>query len=153
MAHRTCIHIKNFMHSMNRYVLIADDDSDDIILMEEAFRRKKITEKLVSVRNGFALLNHLYSITDSAEWPKLILLDLNMPLKNGRDTLTEIKQDPLLKKIPVVIYSTTDNQQEIKRCYELGANSYVVKPSAFEQILSTVEAIHNYWCQTASVAF
>lgn len=141
------------MNNINRYVLIADDDRDDIILMEEAFRRKRIAEELISVNNGYALLNHLYSITDSSQWPQLILLDLNMPLKNGRDTLTELKQDPLLKKIPVIIYSTTDNQQEIKRCYELGANSYVVKPAAFEQILATVEAIHTYWCQTASVAF
>ena len=141
------------MNVSDRYVLIADDDKDDIDLMEEAFRRKKIAEKLVSVQNGIELLNHLHSISDGSQWPQFILLDLNMPEKDGRETLIEIKQHASLKKIPVIIYSTTDDRREIKECYELGANSYVVKPVIFDKLLHTVEMIHAYWCKTATVAF
>jgi len=141
------------MDISSRYVLIADDDKDDIALIEEAFRRKNINEKLVSVHNGTELLNHLYSISDSSQWPQIILLDLNMPEKDGRETLIEIKQHASLKKIPVIIYSTTDDRREIKKCYELGANSYVIKPVVLEKLLYTVEMIHAYWNKTATVAF
>jgi CheY-like chemotaxis protein len=142
-----------FMNGFNRYVILADDDNDDIVLMEEAFNRKKLPEKLVSVKNGDELIKHLYAINDKRRWPRLILLDLNMPGKNGRETLVELKAHPYLKTIPVVIYSTTNDHKEIKECYELGANSYVVKPAAFEKLLRTVEIIQAYWCQTAVVSF
>lgn len=132
---------------------MADDDKDDIALMEEAFERKKINEKLVAVRNGNDLLHYLYSITDRTDWPQLILLDLNMPDKNGMEALMAIKQDSTLKSIPVVIFSTSDNDNQIKECYDLGANSYIVKPVGFDRLLSTVETIHSYWCRTVSVAF
>lgn len=141
------------MSSHNRYVLMADDDKDDIALMEEAFERKKINEKLVAVRNGNDLLHYLSSITDTASWPQLILLDLNMPDKNGKETLMAIKQNLSLKSIPVVIFSTSGEDSQIKECYALGANSYIVKPAGFEKLLSTVETIHSYWCKTVSVAF
>lgn len=134
-----------------RYVLLADDDKDDVVLMEEAFYRKGVTEKLVSVKDGDELLTYLYALNDSSKWPRVILLDLNMPGKGGRETLAELKQHRSLKTIPVVIYSTTSDQTEIKQCYELGANSYVVKPSGFEKLLITVENIHSYWFQTAAV--
>jgi len=141
------------MYGSHRYVLFADDDKDDISLMEEAFRKKNITEKLVSVQNGNELLNYLYSINGNNKLPQLILLDLNMPAKGGKETLAELKQHASLKTIPVIIYSTSDNPIEIKECYKLGANSYVVKPTTFDKLLQTIEVIHSYWCKTATVSF
>ena len=139
------------MQGSYRYVLLADDDKDDVVLMEEAFYRKGVTEKLASVKDGNELLKYLYALNDRSKWPRLILLDLNMPGKGGRETLIELKQHHSLKMIPVVIYSTTSDQSEIKQCYELGANSYVVKPAAFEKLLHAVDNIRSYWCQTAAV--
>jgi CheY-like chemotaxis protein len=79
------------------------------------------------------------------------LMDLNMPKKNGREALQELKQHPIYKSIPVIVYTTTKNEQEIRRCYELGANSYVVKPARFEALLKVVEDIRSYWFNTVSI--
>jgi CheY-like chemotaxis protein len=140
------------MSSVQRYVIIADDDKDDITLLEEAFKRRQIREELVKVHDGSELLAYLQGVSEKGRWPQLILLDLNMPHKDGRETLAELKQHATLKKIPVVIYSTSNDQEEIKACYEMGANSYVVKPSEFDKLLHTVDVIHAYWCKTVSVA-
>src|SRR5690606_7056081 len=78
-------------------------------------------------------------------FPRFVLLDLNMPKKDGREVLKEIKQDPQLQQIPVVIFSTTNNEQEMRRCYELGANSYITKPNSFEALVRTVAALRSYW--------
>jgi CheY-like chemotaxis protein len=83
--------------------------------------------------------------------PGFILLDLNMPKKDGREVLMEIKQHPVFKKIPVIVFTTTKNEIEIKRCYELGANSYIVKPISFDALLKVIENIRSYWFQTASI--
>jgi len=83
--------------------------------------------------------------------PGFILLDLNMPKKDGREVLKELKQHPVFKKIPVIVFTTTKNEIEIKRCYELGANSYIVKPISFDALLKVVENIRSYWFHTASI--
>jgi CheY-like chemotaxis protein len=88
---------------------------------------------------------------EEADFPGFILLDLNMPKKDGREVLKELKQHHLYKRIPVVIFTTTNNEAEIKRCYELGANTYVVKPANFDMLLSVLSDIRNYWLQTASI--
>ena len=101
------------------------------------------------------LLNYLENILvtypDEKNLPCVILLDLNMPKKDGREALKELKQHPIFKKIPVIVFTTTKNEIEIKRCYELGANSYVVKPLTFDELLMVVENIRSYWFQTASI--
>jgi CheY-like chemotaxis protein len=74
-----------------------------------------------------------------------------MPKKDGREVLKELKQNQELKKIPVVIFSTTNNEQEMRRCYELGANSYITKPNSFESLLKTVAALRSYWMHTTSI--
>jgi len=81
-----------------------------------------------------------------------MLLDLNMPKKDGREVLKELKLHPELKKIPVVIFSTTNNEQEMRRCYELGANSYITKPNSFENLLKTVAALRSYWTHPTDMA-
>ncbi len=107
------------------------------------------------MENGVELLKFLNDISQNSSresvFPGFILLDLNMPKKSGREVLQEIKQHPVFKTIPVIVYTTTKNESEIKRCYELGANTYIVKPARFEALLKVVEGIRSYWLTTASI--
>src|ERR1043165_1322301 len=137
------------------FILIAEDDADDRFLLQAAFQENGFKDRLQFVDNGVELMEFLASIPTGGEeplpLPKFILLDLNMPKKDGREVLREIKQHPELKKIPVVIFSTTNNEQEMRRCYELGANSYITKPNSFESLLKTVAALRSYWMHTTSI--
>jgi two-component system response regulator len=107
------------------------------------------------VENGVELLDFLSSIqekrTNGNHYPGLILLDLNMPKKDGREALKEIKQHPVFRKIPVIVFTTTKNENEIKYCYELGANTYVVKPVSYDALIKVIDDIRNYWFNTASI--
>ena len=136
-------------------VLVAEDDADDRFLLQTAFREKGYQERVEFVENGVELLNFLADQSrksfEERLFPGFILLDLNMPKKDGREVLREMKQHPDFKRIPVVVFTTTKNENEIKRCYELGANTYVVKPISFDALLRVVEDIRNYWFNTASV--
>lgn len=139
----------------NLQILIAEDDADDRYLIGTAFAEKGYSEKIDFVENGVELLSYLENILitspDEKNLPCVILLDLNMPKKDGREALKELKQHPIFKKIPVIVFTTTKNEIEIKRCYELGANSYVVKPLTFDDLLMVVENIRSYWFKTASI--
>jgi CheY-like chemotaxis protein len=137
-------------------ILIAEDDADDRYLLQTAFAEIGFPERIDFVENGIEVLNYLDNIYTSNDMevkalPGFILLDLNMPKKDGREVLKELKQHPVFKKIPVIVFTTTKNEIEIKRCYELGANSYVVKPISFDALLKVVENIRSYWFQTASI--
>jgi len=135
----------NKLHK-ERYLLIAEDDEDDRQLMQTAFAAKGFTEKLVFMDNGEELLNYMYNVhSTKSQAPVFVMLDLNMPKKDGKETLREIKQHPELRKTPVVIFSTTSNQQVINNCYELGANSYILKPPVYESLLQAVELLSKYW--------
>jgi len=132
--------------SRERYLLIAEDDEDDRQLMQIAFAAKGFTEKLIFMENGEELLNYMYAAHENkSSAPIFVLLDLNMPKKDGKETLREIKQHPELRKTPVVIFSTTNNQQVINNCYDLGANSYILKPPVYESLLQAVELLKKYW--------
>lgn len=135
------------------YILIAEDDADDRFLLQTAFTENGFEDRLQFVENGVEVMEHLYSISnnEAAQLPRFILLDLNMPKKDGREVLKEIKQNAEWKKIPVVIFSTTSNEQEMLRCYELGANSYVTKPNSFEHLLEIVATLREYWVQTSTL--
>ena len=136
------------------FILVAEDDSDDRFLLQTAFKEKGYDDKLEFVENGVELIEFLSNIhnnSSSYNYPYFILLDLNMPKKDGREVLKEIKEHPVFKKIPVVVFTTTKNENEIKRCYELGANTYIVKPVSFEGLLTVVENIRTYWSSTASI--
>ncbi|NOT76022.1 MAG: response regulator [Cyclobacteriaceae bacterium] len=134
----------------NRSIVIAEDDSDDRLLLETAFKETGLQLDVVFAHNGVDLLKILTD--ENNVYPRVILLDLNMPKKDGRESLKEIKQHPHLKKIPVVIFTTTKNESEIARCYELGANTYVVKPDSYSDLLKVVSRLKAYWFETASVA-
>jgi len=135
------------------FILIAEDDADDRFLLQAAFEENRFNDKLHFVENGVELLDFLQRHTQNeqtARMPHFILLDLNMPKKDGREVLRELKQHPIYKKIPVIIFSTTNNEQEMRRCYELGANSYITKPNSFENLIKMVAALRSYWIQTSS---
>ncbi|MET3881802.1 CheY-like chemotaxis protein [Chitinophagaceae bacterium OAS944] len=137
-------------------ILIAEDDADDRYLIQTAFSEIGHPEQIDFVENGievFSYLDNIYANNDHEEkaLPGFILLDLNMPKKDGREVLKELKQHPVFKKIPVIVFTTTKNEIEIRRCYELGANSYVVKPISFDALLKVVENIRSFWFQTASI--
>lgn len=144
-------------------ILIAEDDADDRFLLQTAFAENGYTDAIDFVENGVEVMNYLNNlmVTSLADpeqlgymrphFPSFILLDLNMPKKNGREVLKEIKEHPELKKIPVIIFTTTKSEVEINRCYELGANSYIVKPSSFELLLKIIQQIRNYWLLTSAI--
>ena len=137
------------------FILVAEDDSDDRFLLQTAFKEKGYDDKLEFVENGVELIDFLSKIQDNKTahngFPYFILLDLNMPKKDGREALKEIKQHPIFKKIPIIVFTTTKNENEIKRCYELGANTYIVKPVSFEGLLKVLDNIRTYWSNTASI--
>ncbi len=135
----------------NWSIIIAEDDSDDRLLLETAFKETGLEIQLVFANNGVELLK-LLTGQEQSLYPRVIILDLNMPKKDGREALKELKQNPLLKKIPVIIFTTTKNEAEIARCYELGANTYVVKPDSYSDLLKVVNRLKSYWFETASVA-
>lgn len=130
------------------YILIGEDDPDDRFLLQSAFEGTADGCLLRFVEDGVELLDFLRAESENKEapsYPAFILLDLNMPRKDGREALAEIKSNPQLEHIPVIIFSTTNNEREMKRCYELGANSYITKPSSFEVLQSTLVALCDYW--------
>ena len=137
------------------FILIAEDDADDRFLFKTAFEEKGYKDQIEFVENGIELWRFLQEIEkrtpDKRSFPSFILLDLNMPKKDGREVLREIKQHPIFKKIPVVVFTTTNSENEVKRCYELGANTYVVKPVSFDSLLKVVEEIRMYWQNAAPV--
>jgi CheY-like chemotaxis protein len=137
------------------FILIAEDDADDRFLMQKALDELGYDIKIEFVENGVELLEHLNNIQSqkiAGAYPRFILLDLNMPKMDGREVLKNIKTHPEFRKIPVIIFSTTKNQLEVKRCYDLGANTYIVKPVNFDSLVDTIQHIRQYWLETATLA-
>ena len=130
-------------------VIIADDDEDDRMMILSAFRENRVGVHIDFAIDGIDLMNILRKEA-VARSTVFVLLDLNMPKKDGRETLKEIKQDPKLKTIPVIIFTTAKNESEIVRCYELGANTYIVKPDGFEELRRIVSNLSSYWLDTAA---
>lgn len=133
-------------------ILVADDDPEDCMLLREAFQESRLANPVAFVRDGEELLDYLYrrgAYEDPTTSPRpgLILLDLNMPRKNGRETLSEIKADPALRQIPIVILTTSKAEEDIFRSYDLGVNSYITKPVTFEALVEVVLALERYWLE------
>jgi CheY-like chemotaxis protein len=131
-------------------ILMADDDPDDRLMAEKALRAYRLKNGLSFVEDGEELLDYLRhrgKYADPARFPTpgLILLDLNMPKKDGREALAEIKSDPKLRRIPVVILTTSQAEEDILRSYDLGVNSYITKPVTFQGLAEAMRLLSMYW--------
>jgi CheY-like chemotaxis protein len=137
-------------------ILMADDDADDRMLTRDAFVESRLANDLRFVTNGEELMDYLhrrgpYSATEAAPRPDVILLDLNMPRKSGREALREIKGDPNLRRIPVIILTTSKAEEDVYRSYDLGANCYIQKPVTFASLVEVVRALGIFWFQIVTL--
>jgi CheY-like chemotaxis protein len=130
-------------------ILMADDDEDDRENTEEAFREHHLANDFRTVKDGEELMDFLYQRGPYKDAPRpgLILLDLNMPRKDGREALREIKSDPNLRSIPVVVLTTSREEEDVLRTYDLGANSFISKPVGFDSLVQLVTTMTRYWFQ------
>jgi two-component system, response regulator len=133
-------------------ILMAEDDADDRLLVREAWEESRLANELRFVEDGEELMDYLHhsgrhADPASSPRPDLVLLDLNMPRKGGRECLEEIKKDPGLKDIPVVILTSSKEEEDVVRSYDLGVNSYIMKPVTFERMLEIVTGLDRYWFQ------
>ncbi|MBP1652305.1 MAG: response regulator receiver protein [Bacteroidetes bacterium] len=137
-------------------ILIADDDADDRELIKAAFEENSTDHQISFVENGEELLLYLkrsgrYADETLHPLPHIILLDLNMPKKDGREALKEVKADPLLKCIPVIILTTSMEEKDIAKSYELGVNSYIIKPVTFSGLVEFTSILSKYWFEIAEL--
>lgn len=137
-------------------ILMADDDEEDRMLTKKAFELNRLGNELRFVEDGEDLLDYLhqrgkYEDAALAPRPGLILLDLNMPRLDGREALAVIKSDPSLRRIPVVVMTTSEADQDIARSYDLGANSYVTKPVTFDSLAQVIKALDQYWFEIVAL--
>jgi CheY-like chemotaxis protein len=130
-------------------ILMADDDADDRLLAKDALSECHSNGELHFVENGEELLDYLHRrgkySASTAPRPGLILLDLNMPRKDGREALREIKLDAELRRIPVIVLTTSKADTDISKIYELGANSFISKPVTFDSLVNVMKILGNYW--------
>lgn len=131
-------------------ILIAEDDEDDRLLAEEALLESHVANDVRFVEDGEQLMDYLrargeYAAPGVAPRPGLILLDLNMPRKDGREALEEIKSDPELRRIPVVVLTTSKADEDVLRTYDLGVNSFITKPVSFDGLVDVMRLLGRYW--------
>ncbi len=128
-------------------ILIVEDNKADQVIMKEAFKEACAPCVLSMVNDGVEALDFLNREGRFREAPRvdLILLDLNLPKKNGREVLLEIKNKPKLKHIPVLVFSNSESPQDICQCYSLGINAYINKPSDFQEVVNLVQFIDSFW--------
>lgn len=144
------------MKSQSITILMADDDEEDRMLTQKAFEMNHLGNDLRFVEDGEELLDYLhhrgrFADPDSAPRPGLILLDLNMPKRDGREALEIIKNDPSLRRIPIVVMTTSEADQDIARSYDLGANSYITKPVTFDSLARVIKALDRYWFEIVAL--
>ena len=134
-------------------ILLAEDSEPDVRLTREALKDSKFRNELFVVRDGVEALQFLKNEApfEDAPWPDVLLLDLNMPRKDGREVLLEIKNDDALKSLPVVILTTSHEEEDVVRSYKLHANCYVGKPLDVESFFDVVRSIENFWFQIVAL--
>ncbi len=131
-------------------ILMAEGDPDDRLLTKEALEDNRLINDLHFVEDGEELMDYLcqrgqYADPDTSPRPGLILLDLNMPRKDGREALEEIKADPNLRRIPIVVLTTSKAEEDILRSYDLGVNSFITKPVTFGALVEVMQTLKKYW--------
>jgi CheY-like chemotaxis protein len=133
-------------------ILYADDDPEDRMLVMDAWKESRVANDLHVVEDGEQLMDYLYrrngyaALLDSP-FPGMILLDLNMPKKDGREALKEIKADSTLRRIPIVVLTTSQAEEDIFRAYDLGVNSFIVKPVTFKSLVDVTQILGKYWLE------
>lgn len=132
------------MTEMNIHILIAEDDPDDRLLLEDAFQEACPDCRLDFANNGVELLNYLQA-PSLKQLPDLLLLDLNMPLKDGRQALKELRGRAAFTELPIVIMTTSNSDDDRQACLAAGADDYLVKPNRFRALLTLVQSLKNYW--------
>ena len=137
-------------------ILMADDDEDDRMFAKDALVEARLYNEVYFVEDGQELMDFLnhrdkYADLNGSPRPGLILLDLNMPRKDGREALQEIKADPDLRRIPVVVLTTSKAQEDIYRTYDLGVSSYITKPVSFDGLVEVMKALSRYWFEIVSL--
>ncbi|RYC70240.1 MULTISPECIES: response regulator [Spirosoma] len=136
-------------------ILIADDDHDDRLFMEQALRQNGFSQTIQFVEDGEELMEYLRHegrfLDQNVPWPNLLILDLNMPRKNGFQALEEIKDDPKLRRLPVVVMTTSSADEDVVKTYNLGVNSFVTKPFNFSRLVEMVGALKTYWMDTVKL--
>ena len=136
-------------------ILMADDDDDDFLLTKKALKESRLLNKLCRVKDGEELLQYLrhegdYKDADHRR-PGVILLDLNMPRLDGRAVLRAVKTDSRLRRIPVVVFSTSSAEEDIRASYDLGANSYITKPMSYDGLIAALRSLEQYWFDTVAM--
>ncbi len=147
--------MKTTVHGLHP-ILIAEDDEDDYLLTMEALKEAGVDTQIKWVKDGEELMDYLEPVgtaikKTSPEFPSLILLDLNMPRKDGREVLDEIKKNNALRKIPVVVLTTSKAETDINHAYDLGVNSYIQKPVRFNEFVEVIKVLSNYWFQVVKL--
>ena len=137
-------------------ILMADDDADDRMFAKDALKEARLANDIHFVEDGEELMDYLhhrgkYAELDGSPNPGIILLDLNMPRKDGREALKEIKEDDGLKRIPVVVLTTSQAQEDIYRTYDLGVSSFITKPVSFEGLVDIMKTLGKYWFEIVSL--
>jgi CheY-like chemotaxis protein len=131
-------------------MMYAEDDPEDRMLLKDAWEESDLPNELHFVEDGEGLMDYLYRRGKYAELsgqplPGLILLDLNMPKKDGREALGEIKEDPNLRRIPIVVLTTSREEEDIIRSYDMGVSGFIIKPVTFESLCEMIKGVSKYW--------
>lgn len=136
------------------HILLVEDNEGDILLTKEAFEESKIKTEISVVRNGQEAVDFIFAKGDfkDAKRPDLILLDINIPIFNGHEVLRQIKQDPMLKKIPVIMLTTSSSEKDIDQAYENHSNSYIQKPLEMEEFIKAIMKIEEFWLQLTTLS-
>jgi CheY-like chemotaxis protein len=137
-------------------IVVADDDPAHRLLTVKAFERSRLRNPIKQVQDGEELLDYLLGTGAYAggqpPQPKIVLLDLNMPRKGGLEALAEIKRNPLLRRIPVIVLTTSEEEKDVARSYDLGANSFISKPVDFAEFSRVIQQLGDYWLELVTTA-
>lgn len=129
----------------SNYILLVEDNPDDELLALRALKKNNILNEVKVVRDGVEAIDHISSLTNTEHLPEVVLLDLQLPKVSGLDVLKAIRSNPLTKLLPVVVLTSSDEEKDIVRSYQLGANSYIRKPVDFNQFVEAVQQLGIYW--------
>ncbi len=143
--------MENFMERSNEQIIMCIEDSpEDFEVIKRAFKKVGLINPIIHFDEGDNALDYLflrgdYSDPDKSRRPNMILLDLNLPGIDGHQILVEIKQDKILKKIPIIVLTTSSDERDIEKCFQVGANSYIVKPVSFDGFVDAIKKLKDYW--------